>query len=108
MNDPLHKRAEQLLAKERVEGISQAERAWLGAHLQGCERCAEFARETDLALRSLRTAAIPLPAGLASRTQDWPWSSVHNYTGSSARVPATPSGVSIDRVLLPADEHTRI
>jgi hypothetical protein len=69
MSAEWHARAEQLLAKERVEGISQAERDWLGAHLQGCERCAEFARETEQALRALRTAAIPLPSGLASRTQ---------------------------------------
>lgn len=69
MSAEVHARAEQLLAKERVEGISQAERDWLSAHLQGCERCAEFARQTEQALRALRTAAIPLPSGLASRTQ---------------------------------------
>ena len=69
MSAELHARAEQLLAKERVEGISQAERDWLGTHLQGCERCAEFARQTEQALRALRTAAIAVPSGLASRTQ---------------------------------------
>jgi len=69
MTAELHARAEQLLAKERVERISQAERDWLGTHLQGCERCAEFARETEQALRSLRTAAIAVPSGLASRTR---------------------------------------
>jgi hypothetical protein len=29
-------------------------------------------------------------------------------TGSAAGAPATPSGLLIDRVRLPADEHTRI
>ena len=69
MNAELHARAEQLIAKERVEGISQAERDWLAAHLRACTHCAEHARQTEQALRGLRTAAIPLPSGLASRTQ---------------------------------------
>lgn len=69
MSDPNHARAKQLIAQERVEGISQAERGWLSAHLQACASCTAHAQETDQALRSLRAAAIPLPAGLASRTQ---------------------------------------
>jgi hypothetical protein len=50
----------------------------------------------------------PVKAGLVSRLEGWPWSSVHDYTGSVNRVPASASGLSVDRVLLPADEHTRI
>ena len=50
----------------------------------------------------------PVKAGLVSRPEDWPWSSVHDYTGTVNRAPATPSGLAVDRVLLPADEHTRI
>jgi len=69
MNQEAHACAKQLVAQERVEGISQAERDWLTAHLQDCPRCAELARQTGEALRSMRTAAIPLPRGLASRTQ---------------------------------------
>ncbi len=69
MNQETHARAEQLIAQERVEGISRAEREWLAAHLQDCAPCAALARQTDQALRSMRTAAIPLPSGLASRTQ---------------------------------------
>lgn len=69
MNAELHAHAEQLIAQERVEGISQAEHDWLSAHLQECVHCAEHARQTEQALRSLRTVAIPLPSGLASRTQ---------------------------------------
>jgi hypothetical protein len=41
-------------------------------------------------------------AGLVSRPEEWPWSSVHDYTGSVQRPVATPSGLAVDRVLLPA------
>ena len=69
MNQEMHTRAEQLIAQERVEGISQADHDWLSAHLQDCAQCADHARHTEHALRSLRTMSIPLPSGLASRTQ---------------------------------------
>jgi hypothetical protein len=69
MNQETHTRAKQLIAQERIEGILQSEREWLTAHLQDCAQCAEGARQTDQALRGLRTVAIPLPSGLASRTQ---------------------------------------
>jgi len=64
-----HTRANQLIAQERVEGISPAEREWLAAHMQECVLCADLARHTDQALRSMRTTAIPFPSGLVSRTQ---------------------------------------
>jgi len=69
MNQEMHTRAEHLIAQERVEGISQAEREWLSTHVQDCALCTGLARQTDQALRGFRTAAIPLPSGLASRTQ---------------------------------------
>ena len=69
MSENLHARAEQLIAKERVEGLSPFERDELAAHVQECTRCAQHARQTDNALRRMRTAAIPFPAGLAARTQ---------------------------------------
>ena len=69
MSDQNHARAKQLIAQERVEGISQTERDWLSTHLQACASCTAHAQETEQALRSLRTAAISVPAGLASRTQ---------------------------------------
>jgi len=50
----------------------------------------------------------PVKAGLATRPEEWPWSSVHDYAGSTNCAPATPSGLAIDRVVLPADERTRI
>jgi len=69
MNHEAHARAAQLIAQERVEGLSQAEQEWLAAHLRECSLCAQQARQTDHALRTMRTAAIPLPSGLARRTQ---------------------------------------
>ena len=50
----------------------------------------------------------PVKAGLVSRPEDWLWSSVHDYTGNVTDAPVTPSGLSVDRVFLPADPHTRI
>jgi hypothetical protein len=69
MSENLHERALQLVAKARVEGLPDSEREWLTVHLQDCNFCSEHALQTDRALRSLRTAAIPVPADLASRTQ---------------------------------------
>jgi hypothetical protein len=69
MSENVHNRALQLIAQARVEGIPESESAWLRTHLENCNFCAEHARQTDRALRVLRTAAIPLPDGLASRTQ---------------------------------------
>jgi putative transposase len=70
----------------------------------------------DRALRSVREYnekvqyihLNPVKAGLVRCATDWPWSSVHDYTGSLQRPVPTPSGLRIDRVLLPADERTRI
>jgi putative transposase len=50
----------------------------------------------------------PVKAGLASRPEHWPWPSVHDYTGMVKDAPATPSGLSVDRVLLPTDPRTLI
>jgi hypothetical protein len=69
MSENIHERARQLIAQERVEGISDFESAWLAAHLQECGDCAAVAQDTAAALRSLRTIPIALPAGLAERTQ---------------------------------------
>jgi hypothetical protein len=69
MSENSHERALQLIAQARVEGLPEADVRWLRSHLDECEFCAEHAHQTDRALRLLRTAAIPLPDGLASRTQ---------------------------------------
>jgi hypothetical protein len=50
----------------------------------------------------------PVKAGWTSRPEDWPWSSVHDYTGNVNDLPMTPSGLSVDGVFLPADPRIRI
>jgi hypothetical protein len=69
MSENLHERAQQLIAQERVEGLSDSDRLWLAAHLQDCAACAVFAQEISAALRVLRTTPLELPAGLVERTQ---------------------------------------
>ena len=50
----------------------------------------------------------PVRAGLVSRPELWPWSSVHQYARDAAgSMPASPPLV-IDPVQLPVDERTRI
>jgi putative transposase len=50
----------------------------------------------------------PVRAGLVKRAEDWPWSSVHDYTGSLSTTVSANRVLAIDRVLLPADERARI
>jgi REP element-mobilizing transposase RayT len=50
----------------------------------------------------------PVKAGLASRPEDWAWSSVHDYTGHVDVAAATTRILAIDRVVLPSDGRTRI
>jgi hypothetical protein len=69
MSGAVHEHALQLIAQGRVEGIGEGDSTWLRTHLEECDFCAEQARQTDRALRLLRTAAIALPDGLAGRTQ---------------------------------------
>jgi hypothetical protein len=69
VREDVHARAEGLIAKERVEGISAAEQEWLGQHLRECARCVQAANAAEQALRSLRTVSVALPRDLASRTQ---------------------------------------
>ena len=50
----------------------------------------------------------PVTAGLVERAEDWPWSSVHDYSGSLSAAPNPRRILTIDHILLPADEATRI
>ena len=50
----------------------------------------------------------PVTAGLVQRAEDWPWSSVHDYSGSLSAAPIPNRTLTIDRILLPGDEQTRI
>lgn len=69
MSEAMHERAQRLIAQEHVEGISADERHWLSTHLAECADCAERAKATEQAIRSLRGLSVPLPRALASRTQ---------------------------------------
>jgi anti-sigma factor RsiW len=64
-----HARAEALIAKERVEGISPEEREWVAAHLRGCEQCSASVEAMQRTLRSLVSLQFTAPRGLAARTQ---------------------------------------
>jgi hypothetical protein len=50
----------------------------------------------------------PVRAGLVQRAEDWPWSSVGDYNGSLSAAAGANRILPADRVLLPADERTRI
>jgi hypothetical protein len=65
----LHERAEYLIAKERVEGITESDRGWLANHLSQCAACTELSEGMNRALASLRANGVELPRGLAGRTQ---------------------------------------
>lgn len=69
MSQELHARAEELIAQERIEGISAVDQRWLRQHLSECASCAARAGAMEQAIRSLRGVSVPLPKTLASRTQ---------------------------------------
>jgi hypothetical protein len=69
MSAEMHKRARQLIAREPVEGIGDAEREWLAKHLGECADCTAAAEELERAIGSLRGVRVEVPRGLASRTQ---------------------------------------
>lgn len=50
----------------------------------------------------------PVKAALGSCPEDWAWSSVHDYVGNVSDAPITPRGLSVDRIMIPADPRTRI
>jgi putative transposase len=43
----------------------------------------------------------PVCAGLVERPEHWPWSSVHDYAGTVNHAPVVPTGLAVDRILLP-------
>ena len=69
MSKELHARAEELIAQERIEGLAAADQQWLRQHLAECPDCVARAGATEQAIRTLRSLSVPLPPGLASRTQ---------------------------------------
>ena len=69
MSETNHSRAKQLIAQQRIEGISTSDQAWLAAHLQECDECSTLHQQTQTALASLRSMSIDLPKNLAARAQ---------------------------------------
>jgi hypothetical protein len=69
MSESDHARARQLIARQRVEGITSDEQAWLSSHVRECDECAAVHEQTRAALSSFRSMNIELPKNLASRTQ---------------------------------------
>lgn len=65
----IHERAEQLIAQALIEGISDNDQRWLETHLRNCDHCAASAAASHRALHALKSVAIPVPPGLAQRTQ---------------------------------------
>jgi predicted anti-sigma-YlaC factor YlaD len=69
MSEDLHKHARQLLAAARVEGISDAEQAWLEAHMQECAQCGQYASSLERTIGDVRSLAAPLDPALVRVTQ---------------------------------------
>lgn len=69
MTDTIHERAQQLIAKQRVENISTEEQTWLAGHLSECAACSELEAQTARSLSAFRGMNIELPKNLAARTQ---------------------------------------
>ncbi len=69
MSENFHARAQQLIAQQRVEGISAEEQSWLAAHVADCEACSAVLTQTAQALAAFRSMNIELPKNLAARTQ---------------------------------------
>jgi hypothetical protein len=68
MNAKDHERARTLLRAALVEGIAEADRVWIEAHLARCEDCSKEARGFDHAVRSLRSVRAAAPDELVRRT----------------------------------------
>lgn len=69
MNQNLHTRAQELIAQQRIEGISAEDGGWLAAHLAECSTCSVTHAQTAQALAAFRGMNIELPKNLATRTQ---------------------------------------
>lgn len=69
MNPDDHARAGRLTDAQRVEGVSDAERAWLDGHLAQCAACQARADDNEYALRMLRFHAAGVSPSVLSVTQ---------------------------------------
>jgi hypothetical protein len=69
MNETTHQRANQLLARRRVQPLSREDEQWLTVHLAECATCSAEDARTAGALSLLRSMQIHVPRNLAGRTQ---------------------------------------
>jgi anti-sigma factor RsiW len=69
MSEDIHKKAENLTAASRVEGISKTEREWLRAHLEECTRCAARAEALEKTLAALRSNPVMLDPAVVEATR---------------------------------------
>jgi len=79
---------------------------WIAAHSEYERAPREAIGRASRGWRKLNPQIFDLRQ--PARVEDWPWSSVHDYTGNVSKPPATTSALAINRVLLPADDSTRI
>lgn len=69
MKEDVHSRAGQLLLKARIEGIPEADHAWLDEHLESCPRCAARGESLERTVQALRSARPEMNSALASTTR---------------------------------------
>jgi len=69
MRETIHQRAERLIAESLVEGLSAADRSWLGAHLGECSSCAQQSAALHALVQAVRTVPVVVPSNLAARAQ---------------------------------------
>ena len=67
-SDP-HERARFMIALSGSEEVPPVDQAWLGAHLEGCAPCHEFAENLRETIRSLHGIPITADERLVSTTQ---------------------------------------
>jgi hypothetical protein len=65
----MHELATRLGDKMLVEGLTAQEHDWLERHLESCASCREQRRDTEYALRALRSAVPLFDPGLVQATQ---------------------------------------
>jgi REP-associated tyrosine transposase len=81
----------------------EAERLWQGRFFGHALRTV---KEYNRAVEYIHLN--PVRRGLAAKPEDWPWSSVREYSGSLQEIDTRQLHLPIDRVLLPSDDMTRI
>jgi putative transposase len=84
-------------------GRKESGRLWQSRHFDRALRTVKEYHETVEYIH-----LNPVKAGLVRRPEEWPWSSIHDYKDTVRPARSIPTGLTIDRLLLPADERARI